>query len=409
MNAEEEEEVDEGEMQLLCRGPPGQSASPDANNSSETRRARHKERAIKSKLAAHKKKRKATDQDAGQSDPESHQTEGGRGAPSSRETSPEPVRATSPERIPASDETASLPAELPAVVDEETASRTAVQKLNQKAYGEGGRWSEYPDALPFNPASVPEKLAAKPKTVKQAKKGTIEEMYEDLKAHVEANLAFKENAKYMYIFGQDKHFQLGVEDMTNSDAKSGTIYRPLEEEGIAKVLKHMTDYGFNKQILTVMPNTRTRPTNWLECVRAGKFLIINGQHTWAAAKMILEGKVPNIHENIKSRVSLWTCDIVWTDKPAHLHSLSYKCNDGNDEQPHLTSAPATVAHLREIWSFHGRPKQFRKNRRVVKGSEEEKLAMQYEVRDREQIQLVRYGLSGRSLRNLSVQCQSCNA
>ena len=86
--------------------------------------------------------------------------------------------------------------------------------------------------------------------------------------------------------------------------------------------------------------------------------------------MILEGKVPNIHENIKSRVSLWTCDIVWTDKPAHLHSLSYKCND---EQPH------------------------------------QKMAMQYEVREREQIPLVCYGLSGRSLRNLSVQCQSCNA
>lgn len=232
-----------------------------------------------------------------------------------------------------------LPVGLTAVVDEATAFETAVKKVTLKAYLRGGTWSEYPETLPFDPESVPEKLAVKPKTSKQSKKGTTEQMYEDLKAHVEANLAFKKNAEYMYIFGQQRYFQLGVEDMTSSDPSTGTIYRPLEEAGVAKVLKHMTDYGFIKQILTVMPNTKTRPKDWLECVRAGEFLIINGQHTWAAAKRIVDGKVPNIPKDIKARVSLWTCQIVWSDIPAHLHSLSYKCNDGNDEQPYLHQPP----------------------------------------------------------------------
>lgn len=289
--------------------------------------------------------------------------------------------AEEPQRGASEEPTGHIPEELVAVVDEETASSTAVKKISFGTYAKGGRWSEYPDTVPFDPATVPDKLSVKMKTKKKAADKAEElQLYAELQGHVTANLTFKKNAEYMYIFGQGRYFQLDLEDMCKSDPKSGRIYRPLEQAGVNAVLKNMVTLQFNKQILTVMPNTTTRPRNWMECVMAGPFWIINGQHTWAAAKLIIDGKIKVSDKSIKDRLRIWTCEIVWSDNPSHLHTLSYKCNDGNDEQPYLTSAPATVMHLREIWCNHLRPKMCRKNMKYAKGSEEEAQHLAYEVR-----------------------------
>lgn len=286
----------------------------------------------------------------------------------------------SEQREPSPPRTGPIPRELTAQVDEATASQNAVQKTVFGTWATGGQWSKYPDVKPFDASMVPEHLSVKAATKKKSTdKSDILRVHEELEGHVEANLKFKENAAYMYIFGQGSYFQLGLEDMEPSDAKSGRIYRPLEDEGVAKVLKSMVKINFNKQILTVMPNTKERPKNWRECVAAGKFKIINGQHTWEAARQIVEGEVYVKDASMKDRLRIWTCEIVWSSNANHLHTLSYKCNDGNDEQPYLTSTPGLVQHLREKWCNLGRPKMRRKNTKFPKGSADEEERLRFEV------------------------------
>ena len=130
-------------------------------------------------------------------------------------------------------------------------------------------------------------------------------------------------------------------------------------------------------MLTVMPVTRTRPTCWNECDNAGKFIIINGQHTWSAAKEIVSGQVPVEDNEVTRRVKKWTCEIVWTDNRDHLHSLSCKYNDGNVARPFLSSLPATIKHCRYLWDEARRPSHFRKNTSKALQNEEFKI---YEVR-----------------------------
>jgi hypothetical protein len=248
-------------------------------------------------------------------------------------------------------------------VAEEVAQKQAIKKVN-------GAWVENPDTVPYDPAAVPDKLFVDLVFKKEAKRSEEEEARKRLKAEAVANKKFKELSKYMYIFGRGTFFELEVDDMTQADEKSGMIFRPLEQKGVMAVLDRMVKVNFTKQILTVMPDTETRPTCWADCVKSFPLKIINGQHTWKAAKEIISGAASVDDEALKKKVRKWTCEVVWSDNKNHLHALSCKCNDGNVTGPYLSSLPATIQHCRYLWDNARRPAQQRKNLRKEEQGEE---------------------------------------
>lgn len=42
-------------------------------------------------------------------------------------------------------------------------------------------------------------------------------------------------------------------------------------------------------------------------------------------------------EAVIERARLWTCEVVWSANADHLHALSFKCNEGNEELPNLST------------------------------------------------------------------------
>ena len=186
-----------------------------------------------------------------------------------------------------------------------------------------------------------------------------------LRATAEATQKFKSLSEYMYIFGRGTHFELDVDDMINADESTGIIFCPLEDKGVDAVLKRMLRVNFTKQVLIVMSNTDERPRNWMDCVVAGKFRIVNGQHTWKASKDIISGKYHLQDPSIVERVRKWECEVVWSPKRDHLHALSCKCNEGNVDGPYLSLVPATLIHCRHLWVQAGRPLQCWKNAKVA--------------------------------------------
>lgn len=257
----------------------------------------------------------------------------------------------------------------PSKVTEEEAHKLAYKKVN-------GRWVDNPETVPFLAETVPEKLFVELDYKKDLKRSDEANARLRLKAEAETNKKFRKLSSYMYIFGRGTYFELDVADMVNADEKTGVIFRPLEKSGVLYVLDRIVKLNFTKQILTVMPATPTRPTCWNDCTKAGPLIIINGQHTWSAAKEILSGETVVDDPAVSEMLKKWTCEVVWTDRKEHLHSLSCKCNDGNVNGPFLSSLPATLRHCRYLWDNARRPTQFRKNRKKKDQDEEYK---RYEV------------------------------
>ena len=239
-------------------------------------------------------------------------------------------------------------------VTKEEAQKRAYKKVNN-------RWVDNPETLPLDLSKVPDKVFVEIDHKVDPKRSHEEETRKRLKAEAVANKKFKELSEHMYIFGRGQYFELDVDDMVNVPEAEGIIVRPLEKRGIEMVLHRMVKVNYSKQILTVMPNTATRPTCWNDCVKAGALKIINGQHTWKAAKEIISGETSVDDKAIVDRMHKWTCQIVWSDNKSHLHALSSKCNDGNVDAPFLSSLAATIVHCRYLWENAKRPPHFRKN------------------------------------------------
>ena len=218
-----------------------------------------------------------------------------------------------------------------------------------------------PETIALNPTDVPEKLLVPMEYKPDASRSFEVETRMRLKVEALANKEFKQKSSYMYIFGSGQYFELDVEEMEPAAEESGIIVRPLEKKGVVAVLARMVKLNYAKQILTVMPNTETRPTCWHDCIKNGPVKIINGQHTWKAAKEIIEEKMAVNDAAMALQLRSWTYEIVWSKNKDHLHTLLAKCNDGNNLSPYLSSLPATILHCRYLWENAGKPKHFRKN------------------------------------------------
>ena len=182
---------------------------------------------------------------------------------------------------------------------------------------------------------IPDELETEISVLDKLKKG--EDKDAELRKRALLNEKFARESEYMYIFGTDQLSELALTHMEPSDHRSGRIYRDYEKKGAEDIKRNLILANFTKPVLTVMPNLQTRPRVWTECVNAGKFKIINGQHTWHAAISYLnDPELRQSNPRIKE-MKIWDVQVVWTEKVSHLHALSFKCNKGQNESRHLTS------------------------------------------------------------------------
>ena len=221
---------------------------------------------------------------------------------------------------------------------------------------DGNRWSRNPTTRLLDLALVPEILETE---IKRAGKSINDE--DEILLYSDLNAKFAKDSDYMYIFGKDQLFELGLSNMTPTDHKSSMVYRDMEPDGWRSVARNMMQHNYAKQILTVMPNLKERPKDWEECVKAGDFKIINGQHTWkAATNLYRDNRLRDSNEKIVS-FKTWDVRVVWTQNHDHLHALSFKCNDGYNDLKHLTSLPRAIIHCRALWEKDGMPPSVRRN------------------------------------------------
>lgn len=266
---------------------------------------------------------------------------------------------------------------------------------------EKGLWSSYPAARALDATvKIPDLLVVEAPTEKVKKN---DDPAAALRLKAKINDQFTKDSDYMYIFGREQIFELGITDMEPTDHKSGKIYRDYEAGGSEEIKRNLLMHNYVKPILTVMPNTQRRPTSWKECVEAGKFKIINGQHTWHAANAVLLDEGLRTSNPRLEDLKVWDVQVVWTDKVSHLHALSFKCNEGQNEKKHLTSLLRAILHCRVLYEQEGKPPQIRKNASTKKKKNAEapevtaEQKMKYEVRNSpiQQVLQLRTGVRNR--------------
>ena len=130
------------------------------------------------------------------------------------------------------------------------------------------------------------------------------------------------------------------------------------------IVKEMLHYLVNipdkttKQTLCVMPvmkkNNRRQPESWDE-VKDGQFYIINGQHSVAASKMMME-EGSGVSEEVQNHFKTWNCFIVWSLDAEKLRYISafYYCV--NHFQAIQLSWVTNILGVRSVWIAMGRPK-----------------------------------------------------
>ena len=105
------------------------------------------------------------------------------------------------------------------------------------------------------------------------------------------------------------------------------------------------------------------PTSW-DAIKAGKFMIINGQHSITASQELQEG---GCSEPRRSELQMWDAYIVWMLDDAKLRNISsfYNCTN------HLNYAKPTwgnqMISCRKIWKICGRPTE-KENEGLVRGN-----------------------------------------
>ena len=108
---------------------------------------------------------------------------------------------------------------------------------------------------------------------------------------------------------------------------------------------------------------REPPTSW-DAIKAGKFMIINGQHSITTLQELQAG---GCGEPRRSELQLWDAYIVWTLDEAKLRNISsfYNCTN------HLNHAKPTwgnqMISYRKIWKICGRPTE-KENEGLVRGN-----------------------------------------
>ena len=152
-------------------------------------------------------------------------------------------------------------------------------------------------------------------------------------------------------------------------ARDDFIIRTLQRSLVEDMKNTLVQIGDVKQLQKVclMPVDENNallkepPTSW-DAIKAGKFIIINGQHSITALQELQAG---GCGESKRLELQLWDEYIVWTLDEAKLRNISSFYNYTN----HLNHAKPIwgnqMISCRKIWKICGRPSE-KENEGVVR-------------------------------------------
>ena len=122
-----------------------------------------------------------------------------------------------------------------------------------------------------------------------------------------------------YIFGVDAK-ELSIDKMV--DAPTEYNIRSREDKLVDAMIIYLLNLPDRKvrQTLCIMPTNRTSKPTSSEEIQDGEFYIINGQHSVAASKLIMQVD-SGVDEDVKNDFRVWSCFIVWSSDVEILWSI----------------------------------------------------------------------------------------
>ena len=191
---------------------------------------------------------------------------------------------------------------------------------------------------------------------------------EDFKKFANIQREFWQNHKACFLFETEAtrvHINQCI--IARDDFIIQTLQRSLVEDMKSTLVQIGDIKQLQKVCLTpVDENNRLLkepPTSW-DAIKAGKFIIINGQHSISASQELQEG---GCSEPRRSELQVWDAYVVWMLDDAKLRNISgfYNCTN------HLNHAKPTwgnqMISCRKIWKICGRPTE-KENEGVVRGN-----------------------------------------
>ena len=160
-----------------------------------------------------------------------------------------------------------------------------------------------------------------------------------------------------YCFGMEEKHSIDVMKIVR-EAPAEYRVRSLEQRGIDTVYNRLSASPvIQKQTLCLMPvGCTSMPSRW-EDIKDCEFYAINGQHTAAAARRMLEDPLCNR----KNEVRQWDALIVWSTDALDLQGISNYYNLVNKINPFKATWGNNLIHARQTWIAMGKPKQVRNN------------------------------------------------
>lgn len=138
--------------------------------------------------------------------------------------------------------------------------------------------------------------------------------------------------------------------------------RAKEESGVYFQMNNiMNNPKFDRQTICVMPKdpvVEVTEENW-PILREGEFYIVDGQHSIAAARALLENdewKSP-----IKDTIRFWKAFVVYSTDSNQLIAISAFLNQGNKVRQFEASWAANIVAGRTLWEEHDCPPKEREN------------------------------------------------
>ncbi|KAG0574643.1 hypothetical protein KC19_VG279300 [Ceratodon purpureus] len=171
-------------------------------------------------------------------------------------------------------------------------------------------------------------------------------IYQNFFSDCQDEFVFKTN-------GQPKKFSVDVTRC--KPAPAAWTIRAYEKRGMEEMknyLVNMPDRG-QKQTLCLMPDTKARPQQESD-LEGCEFHIINGQHSVAASKSLIED---NASEELLRDFRRWDAYIVWTKDHDKLRKISAFYNRVNHLAPFKPTWASNILAARKVWEKYGKPQK----------------------------------------------------
>ena len=179
---------------------------------------------------------------------------------------------------------------------------------------------------------------------------------------------FLRHCQQCYPFGVDATFEVNIDQMiVAQDAKhkqDAVVVRACEMKIVQNLMRFLTELGDinQRQTICLTPCTEEgvlleeKPQSWDE-IKDGMFLIINGQHSVTASKLLQNKE--DLWDKRKEEVQTWKAYIVWTLKKNLLVCISEWYNACNHLKHCQSTWGSNILSARSIWLSYDRPTSVR--------------------------------------------------